>query len=273
MTTNLCIHHADADGFASAAVIQYNWGMAEIDFVAVQYGDSPPDCSGKDVIIVDFSYPREVLLKLEEEANSLKVFDHHKSAIKELEGLDFCVFDISKAACIIVWEYYFPNDDIPLFLRYVADRDIWEFKLPDSKAHSLGLQSLPLDIEQYNLKIQDNSCCKNIISDGKIILRYQRKQIDSILSRDLPMVEIAGYKVPCINHTDGNTLSEVCGEISKNYPFAACYFDTGDKRVFNLRSRENFDVSKVAKLFGGGGHHHAAGFSIPLSEKILQETP
>ena len=45
-------------------------------------------------------------------------------------------------------------------------------------------------------------------------------------------------------------------------PFAACYFCRADgKRQWSLRSRGNFDVSEVARRFGGGGHNNAAGYT------------
>jgi len=47
-------------------------------------------------------------------------------------------------------------------------------------------------------------------------------------------------------------------------PFAACYWDTPEGRVFSLRSREDgADVSEIAKKYGGGGHAHASGFRVP----------
>jgi nanoRNase/pAp phosphatase (c-di-AMP/oligoRNAs hydrolase) len=48
-------------------------------------------------------------------------------------------------------------------------------------------------------------------------------------------------------------------------PFAACYWDTPDGRVFSLRSREDgVDVSAIAKRYGGGGHRNASGFRMPI---------
>jgi phosphoesterase RecJ-like protein len=42
-------------------------------------------------------------------------------------------------------------------------------------------------------------------------------------------------------------------------------------RQFGLRSRNGFDVSEVAKKFGGGGHAAAAGFVINIAKlDILQ---
>jgi nanoRNase/pAp phosphatase (c-di-AMP/oligoRNAs hydrolase) len=53
-------------------------------------------------------------------------------------------------------------------------------------------------------------------------------------------------------------------------PFAAIYFDRGDgKRQWSLRSREDFDVSRVARRFANGGHRQAAGFESDLPEDFV----
>jgi len=45
-----------------------------------------------------------------------------------------------------------------------------------------------------------------------------------------------------------------------------CYFRIVDLKVrVSLRSKSNFDVSKIAKIFNGGGHKQAAGLSIENS--------
>jgi nanoRNase/pAp phosphatase (c-di-AMP/oligoRNAs hydrolase) len=35
-------------------------------------------------------------------------------------------------------------------------------------------------------------------------------------------------------------------------------------RIFSLRSVGDFDVSAIAKIYGGGGHKNAAGFTVPI---------
>jgi nanoRNase/pAp phosphatase (c-di-AMP/oligoRNAs hydrolase) len=45
--------------------------------------------------------------------------------------------------------------------------------------------------------------------------------------------------------------------------------------MVSLRSKGDFDVSAIAKRFGGGGHKNAAGFNIPKDqdlEEILEDT-
>jgi len=67
-------------------------------------------------------------------------------------------------------------------------------------------------------------------------------------------------------------LSIVGCEISvlfKDYP--------KEKKVeVSIRSSENYDVSKVAQIFGGGGHKVAAGVSISgnfgeVKDRVLKE--
>lgn len=262
----ICLYHHDADGCAAAAVVQLVHSTQDIIFEAVQYGQYPPDVTGEDVIIVDFSYPREILLQMHRQAKSLLVLDHHKSAQEVLADLVFAYFDLKKSGAVLAWEHFFPGKPIPVFLQYIQDRDLWKFELPDSKAVSLGLRIYPLAIGLYLALLgRGQGGIEALKEEGFILLRYQEQQIKSILANGFDLIEIAGYKVPCINHTDSNTVSEVCGRLSEGYPFAACYFDTADgKRVFSLRSREDgIDVSEIAKQYGGGGHAHAAGFFVP----------
>ena len=59
--TPLCIyHHNCADGFTAAWVVKKAFG--NVDFHPGKYNEPPPDVTGRDVIIVDFSYKYDVLL-------------------------------------------------------------------------------------------------------------------------------------------------------------------------------------------------------------------
>ena len=55
--------------------------------------------------------------------------------------------------------------------------------------------------------------------------------------------------------------------MSKDEPFAACYYETNKGRVYSLRSQsDGVDVSAIAGLFGGGGHKNAAGFRVTYED-------
>ena len=101
----LCIFHKScADGFGAALAVKVYFDQLgkECEFLPAHYNDPVPDVTGKNVIIVDFSYSREVLLKMEKQADTIVVLDHHVTAQKELEGLSFCHFDMNKSGPMLL---------------------------------------------------------------------------------------------------------------------------------------------------------------------------
>lgn len=260
----LCIFHAScADGFAAATVVYTAY--PEADFHATNYKQDPPDVDGLDVIIADFSYPKKVLLDIKQKAKSLVVLDHHKTAQKDLEGLDFCTFDMTKCGSVLTWEYLYPDKDVPIFLEYIQDRDLWKWELPSSKEVSACIKATKFDLDIWSDFLSSDFDITSMINDGKAIQKYIDNEVESTANRDnIPLVNIGGYKVPCQNCT--HLVSEVCGTMAKEYPFAAVYFDLpNNKRCFSLRSsKDGVDVSEIAKKYGGGGHTNAAGFIIDI---------
>lgn len=80
---SLCIYHGNcADGFGAAWAVRDVLG--DIEFHPGIYQDPPPDVTGKDVVIVDFSYKREVLRDMARKAHSILILDHHKSAAEDI---------------------------------------------------------------------------------------------------------------------------------------------------------------------------------------------
>lgn len=197
---------------------------------------------------------------MNEVASSLIVIDHHDTAEKELGGLDFCIFDMGKAGCVLTWEYLFPNLEVPELLLYLQDRDLWQWKLPDSRETSAAIRSHPFDFQLWESWMTDAGL-ERLRKEGAAILRYQNQQVKAALSREVERYVIGSYEVPVINTT--TLISEIVGELAVGEPFAAGYFDTHDKRIFSLRSAPNgVDVGQIAKQYGGGGHPRSAGFTV-----------
>lgn len=69
-----------------------------------------------------------------------------------------------------------------------------------------------------------------------------------------------------------NGGSDAGHELAKGQPFAACYWDTPQGRVFSLRSSaDGVDVAEIAKQYGGGGHRNAAGFRVTYVQALAFE--
>jgi len=151
-------------------------------------------------------------------------------------------------------------------LLYVQDHDLGRFSLENSREVAANLSSYPYDFEVWEALA--NAVDKHrdrFVAAGAAIERKHDKDIDELLGQALRYMVIGGQRVPVAN-LPYTMASDAAGKLAEGNPFAACYFDRADARVFSLRSREpdGSDVSEIASRYGGGGHKHAAGFQMPI---------
>jgi oligoribonuclease NrnB/cAMP/cGMP phosphodiesterase (DHH superfamily) len=266
MTPDLCIYHGSCDdGFGAAFAVWKKHGT-RVRYRAGVYGVAPPDVTGLNVAIVDFSYKRPIMVELIKKAKGVLVLDHHKTAQADLADLDselpnvIVEFDMERSGAVMAWQYFHPGTEVPKFFEYLQDRDLWTKRLPGIDEFTAALRSYPRDFEKWDFLI--SGFVSDLIEEGVSIQRYFRTLVEQAKKHAFTR-EIAGYTVPVVNASMFMS-SEVAGELSEGHPFAAVYADTKDGVIWSLRSRENgIDVSEVAKKFGGGGHKHAAGFTLP----------
>jgi oligoribonuclease NrnB/cAMP/cGMP phosphodiesterase (DHH superfamily) len=281
--STLCIYHGNcADGFGAAWVVRKALGDS-VEFVAGIYGQEPPDVGGKDVIIVDFSYKYDALVALAEQAASVLVIDHHKTAMAELgdvpqaelhyeahkknsTGKLHAHFDMNRSGAGIAWDFFFPAQQRPPLINHIEDRDLWLFKLEGTREIMADLFSYPQDFATWDLLFADDINALRL--DGEAINRQHQKTVADLVRTTKRRMVIAGHDVPVANlpymfaSDAGHVMAE--GEL-----FSASYFDTPDGRNFSLRSTDaGMDVSEIAKQFGGGGHRNAAGFRISFDHVL-----
>ncbi len=262
----ICIYHGNcADGFGAAWVVRK--ALGDIEFYPGKYQEPPPDVAGKDVVMVDFSYKRPVLLEMAEKASSILILDHHKSAAADLVDLPqnvTAVFDMSHSGAMLAWEHFFPGAEPPPMLRHIEDRDLWRFALPHTRQVQANVFSHPYDFQVWDHLMSMSS--EELAADGIAIERKHFKDMKELLGVTRRELVIHGHRVPAANLP--HTMSSDAGhEMAQGHPFAACYFDTPEGRVFSLRSTDTgVDVSEIAKTYGGGGHRNAAGFKVSFAE-------
>jgi oligoribonuclease NrnB/cAMP/cGMP phosphodiesterase (DHH superfamily) len=267
----ICIYHGNcADGFGSAWVVRK--ALGDIQFHAGVYNEPPPEVTGKDVILVDFSYKRPVLLELSEKANSILILDHHKTAVEDLVDLPAnvtCKFDMAHSGAILTWQHFFPEESPPTLLLHIEDRDLWKFTLPNTREIQANVFSYPYDFAVWDVLLSTD--VSELVAEGKAIERKHFKDIKELLGVNTREMLISGHKILVANLP--YTMSSDAGhELSIDRPFAACYSDTPKGRVFGLRSGDDgVDVSAIAKQYGGGGHFHAAGFTVSFEQAKLFE--
>lgn len=277
----LTIVHANcADGMCAAYVARA--AMPDAEFYGWNYADPPPShelVADRDVYILDFSFPRDVLLELKRlSGGRLLVIDHHRTAQADLEGLDFCIFDMDRSGAGLSCDVF--AERFPVFARrswlvnYVEDRDLWRNALPETEAVAAAIQALPMASGRIPLSTfvawadfyerGQTSAAR----EGEFYLRV-RKRLTQEMVEKAALALIDG--LICYVATASCLFSEVAGQLASCtsptgetvFFGAACYQRSDGRWTYSLRSRGDFDVSQVAQRFGGGGHKNAAGFTVP----------
>lgn len=264
------LYHGNCyDGFGAAYAAWKHLGN-EAKYIPVTYGAELPDLTGAShVYILDFSYPYQTLEGIAEHM-PLTLIDHHKTAKENLQDWwhhnATVIIDMAKSGALLTWEYFHrypaesPSDPglpvpAPLLIQHISDRDLWEFKLEGTKAVHKALVSLPMDFGVW-----DSLDVEVLKKDGVILERLHDQLVKNICEKAWT-TDIDGHKVPTVNTSIAwSEVGDYMAKENPTAPFVASFTVMKNSVMWSLRSRGDFDVSAVAKKFGGGGHKNAAGF-------------
>jgi len=313
MKKPLVIYHADCtDGFGAAFAAWLKFGDTAI-YRPFKYGEQTiPDSGGRDVYILDFSFPRDVMDIIFHEADHVVWLDHHKSAFEmwcpkhEYELFTqteivtrskpvscHITLDNNKSGALLAWEYFHPGTEVPKLIQHIDDRDRWQFKMEGSKELHAALQTYkPWSFEQWEdmFWVMDqngdtyasDSACDYAIDAGEVLLRAQEIHVQDMAKQARGcMIVFNERAVPDVDQVDPITAyeyrtglavnanmhhSELGHELAnKSGSFGLIWYVGQDGRVkCSLRSNGDYDVSVIAKAFGGGGHKNAAGFETDI---------
>ncbi len=285
----IVLYHADcADGFAAAYAAWKHLGSVDVGYTPVCYGDPPPDVSGKQVYILDFSYPPEILFDMADKALNVVILDHHKTAedqwwdyLKTIHhsgeryyhGANVGVFiDKLRSGAQMAWDWFcVAGEARPTLIDHVGDRDLWKFDFHHTKAYCAGLSTLPKDFATWDrVAYAGSEGYGSTVRDGVPILRAQAATVERTVDRMLRLVMLQHmYDDGTVTMVSGYAAN-VCENISetgdaiakKHNTFSLTFFVVGNDAVCSLRSIGALDVTRIARCYGGGGHTHAAGFKM-----------
>lgn len=277
MTPYKVLYHANCpDGFGAAYAAWTQLGNSGVEYIPVNYGEDPPDVTGAIVYILDFSYKKPVLDKMIEQAAELTLIDHHKTAFEELGFDEFTsinihkvrsriILDRNKSGAMLAWEY-FVGDSPPNLIQAIDDYDRWQFKLDYSKAMHKGLWALtPWDFKQWQALLP-----LEVIETGRILLDDHDRKVKQLM-KDPVSLQILGnfdneeWYGLCVNAPSffASDLGHHLALKSGTFGLVWNLIDP-DTVQCSLRSNGDYDVSLIAKHFGGGGHKNAAGMRVDI---------
>lgn len=219
----------------------------------------------------------------------------------QIGDIGSCEIDIflddNKSGALLAWEYFHPDTEIPMLIQHIDDRDRWQFKLEGSKELHAALGSYrPWSLKQWEDIFWNNNHkeffsieATNLYTEGAAILHAQDQTIQHIVSHARTCViglnrtaengspgapwkcvttygwsddyAVSGLAVNSPVHQSevGHELANKSGSFG-----LAWYLDEDNTIQCSFRSNGDYDVSAIAKAFGGGGHRNAAGCTVSL---------
>lgn len=268
---NCVIYHAWCpDGMAAALAVKLTHPNAS--YIPVAHGKPAPleEMKDKNVLMLDFSYLYDVILQIIELANQFLIIDHHKTAEEALSRVpgDLRIFDMKKSGAVLAWEYMRPEEPLPLFYKYVQDRDIWTNQYEDIDCYATFIFQQPYDFSLWETFLDENTF-KEHLEKAKPLTTYKKSAFERILSISYCLPHRFEGKTVWVAYVASNFEQSDLGNLMlTQYPkcnFSAVYYQNHleNKTTFSLRSEDGReDVSQVAKLLGGGGHRNASGCSL-----------
>lgn len=292
----LVIYHGPGclDGMAAAWCAYQHFGDNAEYQIGRYQSNEPIDFADRDVFMVDFSYKREFLLEnILPFANNVFMIDHHKSAIDELWDLPakidnffMCNSRIENSGAFLALEWFGRTDArVPKVLLHIQDRDLWKFNMEHTKEITAALYSQEdLDYISIGRYMTDGyQMYQKLLAEGRTLCKAHDKDVNVLMkiARRTVMLHYGTFD-PESNYDGENCIvidlvnappkysSDIGNLIAKENMFGGTYYDTATHREFSLRSVGDFDVSEIAKEFGGGGHKNAAGFKVLRSHPFAR---
>lgn len=291
------------DGFTSFMILQKTNNIHEnaIVLADVPSAKTPPsNIENKNIVIMDVAYKYDILKQICLVAKSVLFIDHHitirndVTKIKDELGERLTIiYDEHECGSSLTWKYFFGTKDMPLFVKYVKDNDIGEWKL----SHTLEfIASLEIDFEtnlkketikKWN-KLFSTQYVNKIIKHGNIYRRCinhlanenaRRYSLEAFPSEKVynelheHFEKPAQFKVAviCGSCPSATRLGTRVLELVE-CDFVIMWNLNLDKKeyIISFRSKHT-DVGTVAKAFGGGGHTLASACSFPTSRFNIED--
>ncbi len=258
-------HGSCRDGISAAYAAWKKFGDRATYLPRANQTEPPEGLVDKELYILDYSYPREVLEHLVAENTSVVVIDHHQSARKAVEAFPQNIFDLAHSGATLAWTYFHPDTPAPRIFAYIEEHDLWKNALPESGAIAAAIGQYDFtSFEDWGRLIEDAESDEGfakLAAEGVVLRAYIDKHVAELASF-AEEVEIDGHRVLAVNcarpyrSAVGNLLA------TKQPPFSIVWFRKGGRFSISLRGIGDFDVSAIAMKYSGGGHRSAAGIDV-----------
>ena len=277
--------HADTTIEQFGEALQKASGKSHLPFV------------GRDICVLDYTPPNLAILeRMIDGANLFTWLDHHDTSFKLALDAQFIIpefagrsrasfvspskrilLDKDKSGAILAWEHFRPGVKVPSFFALLDDYDRWERRFHYSSCLNASLMLncgkwtfddwLEYDTWDHPRTTSYSDEVYRLLDEGAAVIRSNAALIGNAVDLSVPIfipMPGAGPAEGVAANCPYTLRNEVADRITDcaEVDYAACWqYQFGQVKV-SLRSRPGFDVSKIAKAFGGGGHQTAASFTV-----------
>jgi len=192
--------------------------------------------------------------------------DHHKTAIEQHKHIDADCRGVRKdgvAGCVLAWQFFYPDKQVPRIVQMLGDYDIWDFNCfgEDLNILQAGIRLYSNEPEALNWSpwlSNNEEAFSNVMEKGRTALEYRNSYYASLIKGWSFFAEFEGYKAVCCNA--GSVSSQLFDSVTEDYDLAMPFIFDGKQWTVSVYTKKDIDCSVLAKKHGGGGHKKAAGF-------------
>lgn len=273
---NVVFYHANCpDGFGAALAAWLHFGE-DAEYIPATHDETfPEDMTGKNVFILDYCFSPAIMAILADQAKSVTVLDHHKSAQDALAKFNcgcHCklTFDMEKSGAVLAWLAFHPGKPVPVLFEHIMDRDLWRWQMPHSDEYLMALDAVPFDFQAWKQVMEFTPAeYKSFVAQGAH-MKLKFEDLSKKIAAKAAPIELLG--VPGLAVNAPSEFASYVGEqlYNQSHTFAAIWrvnFHKGEPIVqVSLRGAAGFDCLAIAQPLGGGGHKAACAFRLPLSK-------
>ena len=265
------LYHADCpDGFGGAWAAWMKFGN-RAEYLAVRHQTPPPEgLLGKEIYMIDFTYPLPIVRDLIRRNKRVTSIDHHETAKLATKATEHSSFALNHSGAALAWLYFHPKKKMPVLIKYVEDQDLFHFYLPDTRRVMSYEKTLPRDFliwRRFSADLEKKSSKKRILEVGAALLQFENNIVGRVAEQSAELVRFAGHTIYAVNSPSFDSRLGVL-LYKKRPPMAIVWSRREGWIKVSLRSDRSVDVSKIAKKYGGGGHIGSAAFRLPGNAKL-----
>ena len=286
----LLTHKGCLDGCGCALLFLKNGGKKEnIKYIAAGtlekiILEDPLLDSNKFLLFADIGLNHDnedAINKLEKRGNCI-IIDHHKTSAS-LKKREWCIIDSDNGgtACgtELLRRYLQLEDfDSKRISTIIDDYDRWQLKIPESMQLATFMTWCGQD--EFVSLMQNRNFSNGVFTESeKNILRIielrRDENINKAIHKAIHKTILINNKIVKIAYVISNeaNASLLLGTLLNKYQDLDCAAQINFDKGVSLRSRNGYDVSSMAKIFGGGGHAGASAhpFKKDFIKNIIEE--